>query len=63
MRVRVDEERCAGHGVCTITCPEVFTLTEHGYSVADPSEVPAALETKVNEAIANCPEHAIVRID
>ena len=34
-----------------------------GYAVADPSEVPTGLEAGAKDAIANCPEQAIVEID
>ena len=30
MKVAVDEERCAGHGVCMGLCPEVFDLGDEG---------------------------------
>ena len=44
MKVRVDEDRCRGHGMCLTLCPEVFHMHDDGYAVADPSEVPAGLE-------------------
>ena len=33
MKVTVDDDRCRGHGVCGTICPEVFTLTDDGYTV------------------------------
>ncbi|MDZ4266151.1 MAG: ferredoxin [Mycobacterium sp.] len=63
MKVAVDENRCAGHGMCLTLCPEVFELTDDGWAVADPAEVPSGLETAAREAIDNCPEHAIAEID
>jgi ferredoxin len=62
MKVTVDEDRCAGHGMCLTLCPEVFEMTGDGWAVADPGEVPAALESAVTDAIANCPEQAITEI-
>jgi ferredoxin len=59
MKVRVDDERCRGHGVCVTLCPEVFTLTDDGYAVAADSDVPAELEEAVSDAVDNCPEQAI----
>jgi ferredoxin len=59
MKVTVDEDRCAGHGMCLTLCPEVFELTDDGWAVADPEDVPDGLEGSVREAIENCPEHAI----
>ena len=63
MKVAVDEDRCRGHGMCLTLCPDVFQMTDDGYAVADPSEVPAGLESAAQEAIANCPEQAISQTD
>ena len=63
MKVKVDEDRCRGHGMCLTLCPEVFTMTDDGYAVADPAEVPADLESGAKEAIECCPEQAISEID
>ncbi len=44
MKVAVDEDRCAGHGMCLTLCPEVFELSDDGWAVAAPGEVPAEHE-------------------
>ena len=62
MRVSVDDQRCRGHGVCTTLCPDVFSLTDDGYAVAIPSDVPTGLEAATQEAIQCCPEQAISAI-
>lgn len=49
--------------MCLTLCPEVFQMTDDGYAVADPSDVPDGLEGAAKDAIANCPEQAIVEID
>ena len=59
MKVNVDDQRCRGHGVCVTLCPEVFTLTDDGYSVVENPDVPTELEAAVHEAIDCCPEQAI----
>jgi ferredoxin len=59
MKVTVDDQCCRGHGVCTTLCPEVFSLTEDGYSVAIASDVPTEFEEATREAIECCPEQAI----
>ena len=59
MRAAVDDQRCRGHGVCITICPEVFTLTDDGYAVAQEAEIPVELEAAVSEAVASCPEQAI----
>ena len=63
MKVTVDEDRCRGHGMCLTLCPEVFSMTDDGYAIADHEEVPAGLEDAAKEAIVNCPEQAIVETD
>ncbi|WP_407939067.1 ferredoxin [Mycolicibacterium fluoranthenivorans] len=55
----VDDEACAGHGICVGLCPEVFTLTGTGYAEAIRTEVPTRVEDAVAEAVSQCPEHAI----
>jgi ferredoxin len=51
VRAVIDEDPCRGHGICCVTCPEVFALTDDGYSeVREPEVQPAG----------RCPEHAIV---
>lgn len=62
MKVTVDEDRCAGHGMCLTLCPEVFELTDDGWAVADPEDVAEGLEGAALEAIENCPERAIREI-
>jgi ferredoxin len=59
VRVRVDEERCTGHGRCHSACPEVFDLDENGFSVIRVTDVPEPLEDKARLAVHNCPESAI----
>lgn len=59
MKVVVDENRCAGHGMCLTLCPEVFELTDDGWAVATDGEIPAEYEQAVADAIENCPERAI----
>ena len=63
MKVTVDEDRCAGYGMCLTLCPEVFEMTDDGWAVADPEDVPAGLEDAARDAITNCPEQAIRQID
>ena len=59
MKVTVDDDRCRGHGVCCTLCPEVFTLTDDGYTVVQTPDVPAGFEDAVRAATRSCPEHAI----
>ncbi|MEV0248111.1 ferredoxin [Nocardia sp. NPDC050712] len=59
MKVGIDVDRCRGFGVCVSLCPEVFTLTDYGYSEVRVGAVPAGLEGAVAEAVEACPERAI----
>jgi ferredoxin len=63
MKASVDDQRCRGHGVCVTICPEVFTLTDDGYSVVENPEVPSEFEKAVQEAVECCPEQAISASD
>lgn len=62
MKVSVDDWCCRGHGVCVTLCPEVFSLTEDGYSVAITAYVPMGLEAATRRAIECCPEQVIGEI-
>lgn len=60
MRVRINPAICQGHGMCLLSCSEVFALNDedgHAYLLAE--EVPKGLEEAVLNAQASCPEQAI----
>lgn len=59
MKAWVDPDRCAGHGICTTICPEVFAINADGYSEVTVDEVPPQYEDAVRDAIKQCPERAI----
>ena len=60
MRVRVDEQRCQGHNLCSIAAPSVFLLRdEDGHAFVANEVVPTGLEKRVLAAKASCPEQAI----
>jgi ferredoxin len=59
MKVAIDEDRCRGHGVCLGICPDVFRLTDDGFTEVTAPEVPPGLEGAVREACDSCPEQAI----
>jgi ferredoxin len=63
MKVHVDEDKCAGHGVCVGLCPEVFDLADRGYAIALVEEVPAEHEQAAREAANQCPTWAITLTD
>jgi ferredoxin len=60
MKVRVDDERCEGHGRCYALAPELFAPDDigNGHERGD-GTVAAGMEEKARLAVANCPERAI----
>jgi ferredoxin len=60
MKVRVDDERCEGHGRCYALAPELFAPDDigNGHEVGE-GTVAAGMEQKARLAAANCPERAI----
>lgn len=60
MKVRIIEDRCQGHAMCALYCPQVFALNDedgHGYVLDE--NVPAELEEPVRMVVKSCPEEAI----
>ena len=61
MRISVDPERCQGHTLCSMTAPELFTISDiDGHSSVTMTDVPAELRDKARRAALGCPEEAIV---
>ena len=59
MRVRIDYDRCSGHGRCYSLAPEVFDCDEAGYGLVQLADVPDSLREKALSAVNNCPEGAV----
>ena len=59
MKVRLDRERCVGHGRCYVLAPDVFEEDERGHCVLRMADVPPPLETQARLGEENCPEQAI----
>ena len=64
MKVSIDQLKCTVCASCVAICPEVFEMKDDGsVDVKDEFKgkpLPAELESKVKEAQAACPTHAIV---
>ncbi|MCI0426079.1 MAG: ferredoxin [Actinobacteria bacterium] len=58
MRVRIDEDACAGTGQCEMICPEVFVVDTVSRLLTDTP--PPDLHATVQEAADNCPTAAII---
>lgn len=58
MRFKVNEN-CIGCGLCTGTCPEVFSMTDEGVARAKDGDMSGEVDEAAQEAAANCPVSAI----
>lgn len=58
MKYRVNE-MCIGCSLCTMTCPEVFSMNDEGVAIAIDEEVAEELLDTATEAKENCPVSAI----
>lgn len=60
MRVRVNDDRCVGHGMCFMACPQVFQLSdEDGHASVVAETVPDVYQDAVRQAQQSCPEQAV----
>ncbi|MEV0349948.1 ferredoxin [Nonomuraea sp. NPDC050680] len=60
MKVRIDSERCQGHGRCYDLAPDLFGEDDEGYGqVIGEGVVPPDHERAARLAVSNCPERAI----
>lgn len=59
MNARVDKDLCAGCGVCTEVCPEVFEMDENDIAVVKLDPVPPELQEACRDAADQCPSEAI----
>ena len=56
MKYHVNDS-CIGCGLCTSTCPEVFSMGD------DNKAVPAGAESSAEDAMNGCPVTAIEKVD
>jgi len=61
MKIKIDEEKCTGCGVCTQICPETFELGDDGLAHVINSDPTNADCWK--EAADSCPVEAITLED
>ena len=61
MRVKVDDDRCEGHGRCYALAPELFEPDDIGNAqTTGDGTVAPGMEDKARLAVANCPEQAVI---
>ncbi len=58
MKATVDKSLCAGCGICTDICPEVFEMVGD-LAIAKVDKVPAEAEGTCRDAAQQCPAEAI----
>lgn len=63
MKIRIDEDKCTGHGRCYVLSPELFEPDDFGHGVVIHSETDEEatdeMRRKAKLAESNCPERAI----
>ena len=59
MKVRVDRDKCVGHGRCYVLAPDVFQEDDRGHCLIAHEDVPPALEQQARAGADNCPEQSI----
>lgn len=61
MKIRLDLDKCQGHGRCYALSPQVFDSDDYGQAVLllEGGDVPPELEGAARLAADNCPEYAI----
>jgi ferredoxin len=59
MRIRLDIDRCVGHGRCYDLAAPLFEADERGHCRIRAAQVPAAHAALARHAVANCPEDAL----
>lgn len=61
MRVRIDHDRCTGHGRCYVLAPALFVDDEEGYGqVIGEGDVADDQLDAARNAVASCPERAVL---
>jgi ferredoxin len=60
MFLSIDTARCAGHGQCHYTAPELFDIDDDGFGVVKiAGSLTAELEGAAEAGVSACPEQAI----
>jgi ferredoxin len=61
MKIRIDENLCAGHGRCYTLAPELLDSNDEGFptGLGEDIDIAPQLEEAAQRVVANCPEGAI----
>lgn len=64
MRINLDRNVCQGHGVCQMSAPNLFTLSEEdGLAIQPSNPIPQEFEDEGRLAVASCPEFALTLVE
>jgi ferredoxin len=63
MHIRLDADRCQGHGRCYVLAPDLFDADDYGHCVLLVDEVPVGREDDARTGVDNCPEQALALED
>jgi ferredoxin len=61
MKITIDGDRCAGHGLCYVAAPDLFADDDRGFGqVTGDGQAPPEQHDEAHAAAATCPELAVV---
>jgi ferredoxin len=63
MKVRINPDKCTGHGQCAANASEVFELDDLGYAIPFDTVVDPQSEEQARLGAAACPERAVEILD
>jgi ferredoxin len=63
VKLRVDLDRCTGHGRCYALAPDVFAADDYGHCELLVEDVDGPLAEQARLGVDNCPERAITLED
>lgn len=63
VKLRIDPERCTGHGRCYDLAPELFADDENGHGLVLVDEPDEAQLAAARLAVGSCPERAVILED
>jgi ferredoxin len=59
MKLAIDDQKCQGHGRCSLINLDLFDVEVDGRGVVLIEEPDPSVEGDINKAISSCPEQAI----
>jgi ferredoxin len=63
MKIKVDDDKCTGHGMCESFAPDMFEVGDDGDLILKCEVVPHGLEDEVRQAVDACPTLALTLED